>query len=951
MASGGIKVPYSGGQISLNYHYLLKEKEVFVERLSEGVYKPDDIIQFNNVSKDAASIDDIPLLYDISSVNAHARWRLSSRESDPYTYFMVHIKPQYKYNPVLHFNNPHVEDYLHAIKLCSSSINILPAFETKPSQMVSAKVLTDKGMNGRNFTDFHMMNGDVNNATYTQWTHTFIERSATTSRREGDPVRCYRQQSLPINHIEAQLYNYGEEIFELGHYSWDEAVRFSYSFELADSVHVSIAAAQSLIDKAIQGTVSLRIPKPQAMHFNRDIYAISRRFMNRANDYIISSIDVSLNATDATEAVLNASAIFGIATVTTNVLANALGDFDPSSLVEVARAMCTVYTNPNIYMVTLTEMGIAPDMNISILFGILTCQALFLSSVVCPYSRLFCNNYLAYYICSFVASNIANQFPDLNADMPLNDWYLNADRMHFLHNHLQAFPDSVVAFVNAYLRVAPRLRPGNFPTSIDTPWASGLESGQFNLCNIHNIVRDDMQNVTTYDYISPILPYPLPEMRNFSGTHLSRMYRLLTDMMMSAPSGAFRGQVAEKYGTVLRGRAPALCAQFDLLYERLYKVATMPFADNELRNPDTQTQRIAVNVSLKRINTNLILLDQNHDDVKIQLPTYNLDFSFQHILPLVSALYTRIRALFGPDARLIRAKELIKQTITILSKAINQNQDFIDKIHNYFTGSDILESFLRVVQMNRLSVFSQRYIERIERTYQWLEMTRYQRGYRSFFYLAVNPLFLNLEVDCTRNAFITNGIPGADKVIILKTYTPAQFLQELNRTQKVDILGHDMRGLITSYYTLKRQMTIKSTAFDKARRAHFHHKVIKVDHPVIVTHHYTELQNSYKKMTHTLFKEGDSNFKNSLINGTPLHIDIDYQVYNGSESLMNSDEYNKYYDHDNVIITSDLLPMDRRFLEVGELYREFNQPLVLREKPREVASLSAEPTITSAARI
>lgn len=930
----GSKIPHYGGQISLTYQYLLEKAETYVEKFGEIDLIERDTIRFNLLSKDNETLNDFPLIYDIEAVNALPQWRLNTRDSDILTYFRVAIKPEYRYKATLNFNNPNIENYLHAISMCDYNINILSSFPSKPCQPIGKKVVDHDAMGTRNFTNFHMQNSYIETELYNRWNHMYTDSSARTTRRNGDPQACYKLQVLPVNKLEADLYNYGEELFETSHFNWEEAINYSYSLNLAGEIQVLVNTSQKMLTEAVGGYNTIRVPIPQTIKFNRMIYCMNRQFMEYADKFITMSMYSELYASDATEAMMNASSIFGVATVATSILSSALGDFDPCSLVEIARAMNLVYTNPNIYQISFVESISKSGFNISTFYGIFTAQALFISTIV------------ALYICTHTSPLIANRFPELSTNVSLLEWFTAEDRVFHIYQHLAAFPNHVQDFVREYLRVAPHVRPGQSPSSIDTPWASGLLEGEFITSNLFDIVRHDGDH-NKYDYISPILPYKLSEMRNFSGQHLSRMFTLFTALLSATPTGPFRNPIPEKYMSVLRNKPTVLVSQFNLLYQRLYKVSVMPFADNQIRNADTLTQRITLMVSLRRINTNLLLLEENADDPEIQIPMYNLDYSLQHTLPLINAFYTKFTTLFGPDAPLIKKKSLLKTVISIVSKAVGAKENFTELMMRMIAGNDMMLSFLKVIQQNPLSPFSRRYLNRIDRIYVWLDQTRYKRGYRDHFYIMINPLFLNAEVDVTRNAFITNGVPGDKCIQVIQEFSATKLVQEMSRQIVTQVVRHDMRGHTTNFDDIKSHMKDKRTAFERARNSKFIYKVIKVNHPIIVTHYYTELSNSFKKLVETPFKENDPKLLDCLRNGTPLNVSLDYQVLNGTNSLLKSTDYNKFYDTDRTIISADLLPMDSRFLELNDLFREFNQPVLLRERPREIFSLASETQITS----
>lgn len=920
----------NGALFSITFQHSRSVDAAFVKHLTTPFSQLPPLISFNWVSGRETNISKLPLLYDIAPLNMNSDWRLANKDriSEPDTIILRKIKDELLYRTTYDLNVPVLENLTVALEMTLGNHTLVSCFKSHPNVLTGDDTVNSEAIEPRLFSGDSIDNNSARRRLISDYLSSFTRSGPGNSLKpQEDPHRNYCQVRLPLSYDEIQLYNVKMNVYESMVISYAEARLMMRSIRLLDHSAIYICRLDDILNDV--PPAALRISKPHCVRFMRRIYCLTRMFANHADDGITRGLRIQMFGDDPDMTYSMVCDSFGVSTTMTSPLTSSLRYLDPSVLCDISVAMCKVYTNPNLYSITLSDLPIELGHTLPDLYGILTFQALFCSTVVSRETKMCLNNYIA----RFIVENVT-----LNSDIKtvldvgiysLTSWFNDSDKLRILYSYFGVLPPILQSFLNIYFGVSTSPHLADLvlvgDNALDMPYADHRLMGDLVHINLWN---GNVNDIFNRPLINPISPYSYGEMTNWTGAHLSATMTALTEVI--ANSNSLLKSVCRRYKGAMSNGTARLKGLFNPLIERVYLVASSPYSD-DVYYTDNDLPKKPLMLSLKMMNSCLVYPSLMLDSYpRIQDPMEDQDDMIQTIMPLLAYMVQRIRAGLGRYSRGITLKKMFRIAVDMIGSKVNVGMSLLQ---NLVKDSNSLDALLRMLTNHDLDQHNVSLINIMDANFAWLTDMQFKRGYRTHFYLTKQPAFLNCDMESVTNGFYTNAVISPSMLNFVDGDLDSQSLNHLiSQRNTIYLRGHDVRGSRTGIEELMSKLDNISDPFDHAINMS-PVSAIRVNHPCIIRVHLQELNGqSFMKPKSTIFIPSDEIVR-KLDSGVPIEIDVTIQLMNADFLRISSTKYNGCYSERNMVMTADLFPMPLDFIDVNDYMNSHNNPLSMRKEP------------------
>lgn len=601
------------GKVVIKYRYPDVDYAAYARDLSTYTADIPRLTSFQQYDSVSSDVGKFLLFYDVDVINSYNGWRVGNGQADAITCFKLTIKDSYIYRTTLKYNVPELEDYIRALAICARPVSVLSAMPTKMNTATDTKMIDASHLKPRDLTSFSYLNPSFSVRVMKSSNISYIERPTSHCPVSYDSSSEFTSNTLPITYDEATLYAIGEAAFENLHIGLDEAFKTVERIQIGNVAYLIKYRTSEALNK-VEGVRGFRMEKLDIYRYNRSIYCINRKMMMRAKMVIDSTMQITMYGDSPSKAMRDFSQSLNISMTTLSTINDMINNIDVQNCAQIAQVIASVYTNPNIYVVSFTEMGAILDPKLDVVIGILIAQTLFLSCVIDVSARLFCNNYVAVFFiryCITARNSIPSHILDISN---ISDWAETEDRIFTLWKIRRNLPANVNTFLEQYLQgIDPVERINLPPSSVDLPWASAMMEDK--VINI-NIVSEVAPGKNNIESISPIAPYLYPVLANFDGKGLRMILNTVLaciDRSKIATTG-LRSGAPDKIIAYLAVRTSKLRNFFDIIRSRLMLVAYMPMSDYKIRKTASTNKhnRIMLVLGLASMHAPLVYLSQTH---------------------------------------------------------------------------------------------------------------------------------------------------------------------------------------------------------------------------------------------------------------------------------------------------------------------------------------------------
>lgn len=922
-----------GGSFTWKFTSNYDAGEHFVERLVSAPKNDVQIFKFTYTNgKENKTLENFPLYYDVKVMNMNPRWRLNKVGQDmDDSIFVKILKSKYYYRRTLPtINCPDLEDLFLAVDLTFKNTDLFSAFPTYISSTLANLVLAEC-LEPRSFLNSHINNYIVENKLRGIYLQQFIKTSSNDSLKFNDDSNAnYSRYNLPLDNWEAEMIETYRQIFESLHISYSEAITLNMNVRLFDSAYKYNLQLNNMLSEHVPARI--RIPREACISFMHEIYCLTPSMARYADAGITRTIKIELDGDDPDTAYTNMVNNLFLNLAVASPLTTAVQSIEPSVVASIAVAFVKIYSNPNIYSITLSNMPQENNYSLSSMFGIFTLQSLFTHEMLEDSTKRHLTNHLARFITSYYTTIPWNDNCNPNV-MTVKEWYTVEDRMRNILEMFTLLPAHIQRFLSAYYGIdlnanGSRTQILTGDNSLNLPYAGHRLDGAIHL----NYWNGDVNDIIGRRLLRPILPYDSRTISEWSGGPLQNVMTCWS-AVVNGSSSSLKTSV-KRYEDTFKVGTARLKGILNLLISRAYIVATSPYCDDIFRQNINHRIKILLPINLEGINSCLIYPSADVDSMPLmQSPSDDYDLGIQTMIPILKCIMARIRTLAGDFNLALGTPKLCSLAMNKLKDVLKLDPALIKKVTEDTVG---LNAIINFVDESNLTPYAQTLLSLYDKHFSWLATMRYVRGYRDHFYISKEIGFLNVDIESTTNAFYTNGVISDDLIELVRPAISGMELQSLlYRYNVLHLPTHDLSAIVAGVDGLKFELDSGKTAFDLAKVVGIKRKVIRVNHPCIVKFHIMEMENRLQAPKRTVLNP-NVDFERTLRMGLPFEIDVTLQFLNSSGLIINSTSYNKHYHSDDLVITSSLYPLPINFMSYEDYSVNHNNYVVLRKEPCDI---------------